>query len=348
MIVSNAHGLFVSGISMAAATNVGRVIDLYSSNERVPVNWNPVLFNNASAAGKDFLRFRRPINDCHFRLEIFPRIIDWTAVEVSLAFEPPVSGELIRNATNQRRIIFLGCARNCVANAEESIQTFEKLGRLFSDFRIVIFENDSSDGTAELLRGLRDSGRIVLLQRENLINDFPDRTVRLSYCRNELLDYAKSTEFDYVCVSDLDGVVGRDFKEEGFFSNFEFDSAWDAVFPINKGIYYDIWALRHPSICPYDYEREMNLVPASLGAQNTLELYLHHRQRLDFSNLSAWLSVDSAFGGMGLYKMAALEYSSYFGFKGGYQICEHTVLHLKMKSLGASLYINPKFVVNGI
>jgi hypothetical protein len=348
MIVSNPQGSFVSGISMAASTGTGRVIDLASSNERVPTNWKPVLFNKVSAAGRDFFQFRRPINDSHFRLEIFPGITEWSGVGLALNFESPVSLGSIKDALAKKTIIFLGCARDCLASAGKSIDVLEGLGSFFLDFRIVVFENDSSDGTSGYLKELQDAGRLVLIQRENLINEIPERTVRLGYCRNQLLEYAKSVDFDYACVADLDGVVGNSFKEEGFFSNFEYESVWDAVFPINSGIYYDIWALRHASICPYDYERAMNLVPASLGAQNTLDLYLHHRQRLDFSRLSAWLSVDSAFGGMGLYKMPAIKFASYFGSRGGYQICEHTVLHEKMKSLGASLYINPKFVVDGI
>ena len=346
--MTNGKSQFIGEISITGRLTEVLEVELYSSNERIPENWTRVLFNKRLSPMGPVLQLRRPINDCHFRLNFIKGATGKSDIQLKLGFTPPDSREAIEKKLKQKRIIFLGCARNCLSQIEQSVAFMESLGGNFAEFEIVVLENDSSDGTGECLRDLMRSRRLRVIQKDGLACEFPERTVRLSYCRNLLLDYAKSTGSDYVCVCDLDGVVRNPFDMGGFLSNFEFESAWDAIFPVNSGMYYDIWALRHSSICPFDYERAMNLVPPSLGAHNALNLYLYQRQNLNFSALESWLRVESAFGGMGLYKAAALDFCNYYGFERGYQICEHTVLHENMRALGAALYINPRFVINGI
>jgi len=346
MHIFNRDGAFISGIVLEVPPERPCEVEILASNERVPKNWTKVLFESEFSGQERTYQFRRPLNDTHFKIDCLPNI-EGIEGKISLSPYVGISRNLITEELRKKTIIFIGCARDCLEGARKTIEVLKNLGHFFTDFKIAIYENDSTDGTDEYLRSLAEINDIVLFQKPLLI-DFPNRTARLSYCRNELLNYAKKTGSDYVCVCDLDGVIGSKFDYDGFLSNFELNAAWDAVFPINKGIYYDIWALRHPVLCPFDYEREMNLAPISLGAKNTIDLYLHQRQRLDLSMLSSWLPVDSAFGGMGLYKTEALRFANYFGTRDGHQFCEHVSLHQCMNSLGAKLYLNPKFVVNGI
>jgi hypothetical protein len=68
--------------------------------------------------------------------------------------------------------------------------------------------------------------------------------------------------------------------------------------------------------------------------------------KIKFPLLKGWLPVDSAFGGIGIYKTSSFKHASYFGFSNGHEICEHVGFHQMAREVGMKLYINPKFTVN--
>ncbi len=339
---------FISGVSFI---NINQVCDMevFGSHERNPKNWSRLNFTRKNFDDYFHLNFNVPNNFLHFKIVYSGDIslLDDSA-KIELVIKAPQTKEEISFHVNNSKIVFVGCARNCLSKINESINTLLTLSKSFLDFKIIIFENDSIDGTAERLEELAKENIIELIQIKNLDEKFPLRTQRLSYARNQLLSKSLTLEYDYYCVADLDGVIGNNFSTESFYSNFKYLECWDAVFPINKGSYYDLWAFRHSSFWPWDYEREMNAAPPIFGDKNLLDFYVDRVQNLNFASLKGWLSVESAFGGMGLYKLEKFKYSSYFGLSEKNQICEHTVFHEKAKKFNAQLYINPEFLVNGI
>jgi hypothetical protein len=63
---------------------------------------------------------------------------------------------------------------------------------------------------------------------------------------------------------------------------------------------------------------------------------------------SEWIPVDSAFGGLAIYKRYLFDnvrYSSVLA--NGDPVCEHVTLHQQMKSKGARLFINPSLINSG-
>jgi glycosyltransferase involved in cell wall biosynthesis len=229
----------------------------------------------------------------------------------------------------------------------EAVELFEHLGKNFSDKQIIIFENDSTDGTDQILRDLQESGRIQLIQHQGLDEYFPKRTQRLAYARNALLSKASAAKVDYFCMADLDGVLGSLSSEfeHGFLSNFLYESVWDAVFPITLPNFYDLYAFRHPQLSDKDFELASNQTPSVLTYQNILEFQVGKFRRIRLEKMRGWLEVDSAFGGMGIYKAKSFSWSNYFGLNGEMEACEHIDFHQKAKMQGARLYINPEFVI---
>ncbi len=60
---------------------------------------------------------------------------------------------------------------------------------------------------------------------------------------------------------------------------------------------------------------------------------------------SPWIEVESAFGGLAIYRRDALLEGDYRGLDAnGAEVCEHVSLHQAMRSTGARLYINPRLV----
>ncbi len=339
---------FINGITFNEISQLCDV-ELFGSHERIPMKWSKLNFTRDNFANNFYLKFHTPINFLHYKINYSGAslTLDYSS-KIALIKEQPLTKEEIKNHINNSKITFVGCARNCISKINESIDTLLTLSKSFLNSKIIIFENDSSDGTSERLIELAEANIIELIQVKNLDTIFPLRTQRLSFARNQLLSKALSIGYEYYCVADLDGVIGNEFDFESFYSNFKYLGCWDAVFPINKGLYYDVWAFRHSSFWPWDYEREMNMAPPIIGDKNLLDFYVDRVQKLDFTNLKGWLSVESAFGGMGLYKLEKFKFSNYFGLSDKNQICEHTIFHEKAKKFGAQYYINPEFIVNGI
>ena len=55
--------------------------------------------------------------------------------------------------------------------------------------------------------------------------------------------------------------------------------------------------------------------------------------------------VDSAFGGLAIYKRDALNNVRYIGINdNGSEVCEHVALNKQIKEKGCKIYINPKLI----
>ena len=73
-----------------------------------------------------------------------------------------------------------------------------------------------------------------------------------------------------------------------------------------------------------------------------------HSRMIKIDPEQAPIEVDSAFGGLGIYKKALLESCEYAGIdQEGIEFCEHVHIHRMMKENGARLFIIPSFLNSG-
>ena len=340
----NSNSQFISGLTLKKTPDAALELEVTGTFERIPKSWKPIPATISYNDSQIIVQFERPINYYHFRIDILGSVTSDYLANCQFVPTPIKATADILDKLKNKSITFVGCARNCVSAIRNSVGVMQSLGQYFGSFTIAVFENDSTDGTKELLKTLQTEGVLTVIQHDGLDKHLPLRTERIAFGRNQLLNYVRKQNSEYFCVADLDGILGDASAVDGFLSNFALEDCWDAVFPINRGIYYDIWTFRHPEICMDDYERRMNQIVPAFSDQNILDLCLHSIQNLDFSKLTAWLKVDSAFGGIGLYKTASFAYSSYFGFKDGYEVTDHLAFHEKARLQGATFYINPSFI----
>ncbi|HEY1803077.1 MAG TPA: hypothetical protein VGG45_01225 [Terracidiphilus sp.] len=62
-----------------------------------------------------------------------------------------------------------------------------------------------------------------------------------------------------------------------------------------------------------------------------------------------WIEVDSAFGGLAVYRRDALSGVKYVGLgEARHEVCEHVSLHRQIKSAGRRIFINPQLVNAGV
>ena len=317
----------------------------YGSFKEELTNWETLDFSLSKTIHKNeksyHLQLHNWSNCSYFKICVAgPPINDFEILPEQVI---PKKDKEIIDELQQKRIVFLGLARDTQNTLPTVLNQISKIGNLFKEYKIYIFENDSIDNTLEILKELKNSKPIEYFSLSGLDSTFPDRTIRLSYARNYLLNATKHLGFDYVVCFDTDGVF-LEIPEDSFLSCFTLDEVWDGCFPVMNP-YYDIWAFRHRNMLSDDYKELGKYLPKVIGEENMVRYVSIPTRLQNFEMYEGWLWVDSAFGGMALYKANAYYQSSYWGEINKQELCEHVSLHSKMRSKNARLYINPEFKI---
>ena len=234
-------------------------------------------------------------------------------------------------------LVICGLARDVMHSLPVVMKKLDLLGSKFNDYKVVVIENDSNDGSLELLRHWEKINPKVVLISEKLgtpkWNSIPDpeRMKQMASCRNRYLDHIRSMDFkfDYLLVFDLDISLG--FSYDGLAHTFSHVD-WDVVGsngilvppfgnPIPNPIFYDAFAFR----------------AKSLGELTTEEI-----NALYFERGEEMIPVESCFGGLAIYKQEAIMSEASYGGED----CEHVVFHRNLATLGFDRqFLNPSQIV---
>lgn len=245
-------------------------------------------------------------------------------------------------------LAIVGLARNCQMTLKRDIGVLARASRNFSRVRFLVIESDSSDATLAMLRGLQaQRGDFEFVTLGGLTPQHPLRSDRIATCRNRYLDELQHNplyaDTDYIVVADLDG-ANRDLRTEALESCWQSDLPWDVCAANQRDAYYDVWALRHADWCPVDCWRQYRRLRPHFGHEQALTLAVHSRM-VKLTPGSDWIEVDSAFGGLALYRREALLAARYCGLDdAGEQICEHVLFHAGLRGRGFRIFINPALI----
>ena len=263
--------------------------------------------------------------------------------------------------------VLIGAARSIADKLPRTLATMKQIAALWSKSAIVIAENGSTDGTKAVLESFRrtdpDRHRILTLDAE--ANAIPARTMRLALVRNKLLEYVHThySTYEYILMIDLDGILD-DFEVGSIQKALQTPGPWDALFANTAGKYYDIWALRSKELnvmfdC-WDFVRHMQIqvrVPAEFAKEIAVKQYQNK-----IAKDRTLIPVESAFGGLGLYRLAKTVGCVYKGQTDTCSCtdlikniipgscfpytCEHISFHKDMiNKHGAKLFILPSLLV---
>lgn len=271
----------------------------------------------------------------------------------------------------KKSLIVCGVARDCEEYLGTILLGIENLKKNFDKIKIIIVENDSKDRTKEILMNcsLNNSNyKIINLDGLSSINE---RTFRLEIARNAYITYLKDDpdlqNYDFLMVIDLDD-INFNFKNFNLLFNsiafLDSDDSIAGIFPNQLPNYYDLWALRHQTICPDDIFLDIARKVFSSKKYdqeifNTSLLKKIFPLNIDINTRP--IEVESAFGGIGFYKMKYIieNPSNYVGkinekfidnnmkqlsFVG--QTCEHVSFNQGIRSIGGKLFILPDFINN--
>lgn len=206
------------------------------------------------------------------------------------------------------KVLICGVAKNVEKAVFNTICSAEALGDEFTDYQVVIYENNSSDLTKQLFSNWASQNKKVLFISENVIEG-PLREGRIARARNKILDLIMSPQYDsykYVVMVDLDQRFFWDVQNiVDSVENPECE--WDAVFANGS---YDQYALRAPEV-PIGFELVGPYYWGDLYGSQTLRTTL---AKINFWGQPNWRKVYSAFGGLGIYKRDAIRGCRYSEF----------------------------------
>ena len=224
------------------------------------------------------------------------------------------------------KVAFLGVARDCGRFLDRSLSQLESLSeKLFGEAAgFVFFENDSEDGTLEILEAFaaRAPSRRVVLSESGLDDRFPRRTERIAFARNAGLERVEAlgwlATLDFVVVADLDDVNTKVDASGAAAALWHLERGGaDAVTASQRGAYYDLWALRTEAFDVNNWA----LAHRRAVVDRKLEAFFPKGRRprgydvprdqviLDevrFSERAPPVPVLSAFGGLAIYRAAKL------------------------------------------
>ena len=204
-----------------------------------------------------------------------------------------------------KKILICGVVKNVEDKIKFNINQCLETGNRFKDFKIVIYENNSTDNTKNILNQYKDDNRFKIIS-EDLDNikekslfwaytevtgsDHSCKIEQISNARNKVIEEIKKEEyedFDFVMWVDLDS-RGWQFKSLDFLNH----NDWHAMYAISNP-YYDWYALR----------KEGDLDPSFLG-----ETWWQNTYNSRFKNLTP---VWSAFNGIGIFRKEVFKNNKY-------------------------------------
>jgi hypothetical protein len=249
---------------------------------------------------------------------------------------------------SESRVLIVGLVRDAAQKIATDVLRLKSAFASVKELHWCLIESDSFDANLRVLEELSEKTENFSFRSLGKLRDqMPLRTPRLSRCRNAyLLEIRQNPLYrniDYVVVSDLDGVndcLTREAVESCWLR-----SDWDMVSANQDGPYFDVWALRHELWSPNDcWAQNHFLNRFEPNFEKNLNVSVYSRM-IRVPRENPWIEVESAFGGLAIYRRRLLEYGEYVGLNAlGEEVCEHVPFHAALRQKGARLFINPSMI----
>jgi hypothetical protein len=261
-------------------------------------------------------------------------------------------------------VVVVGCARDCDRYLPGALHNALAIGNLFANRAFVFVENDSRDQTLTILQRFRDArSDTTILTLGDLDARYPLRTARLAHARNQYLEFMRNCalrSFDFLVVMDMDEInffpIAVDQVAQAA-RLLESDANHAAAFANQPQCYYDMWALRQAKLSPGDvWEEALRFAIEHNVSDDVAYEATYRRRTFAIPETAPVVEVDSAFGGIGIYRMSQVLRHDYSGTRRlslmigarehafDCQVCEHVALHNAIRRGGGRLFILPSLV----
>jgi len=243
-----------------------------------------------------------------------------------------------------KKIVICTVIKNEAKNIKKFFYLIKKISNFFLDYYVVIVESDSIDETYKITSNLMKNFKGKLIKTKTNIK-WP-RTKKISHCRNIYLKLISSNKkinkFDYVLVIDADN-VNNQFDLKSIITTLkDLPKNWIGFFPNQKLIYYDLYALRIKKYFEFDCFEKMI---SNLKLLSPRQSYFNNIFKNFFiinQFKKRFIKVESAFGGLGIYKLKYVLNKKYSSLNGKY--CEHVFFNKSLLKKNNFLYIDKNFI----
>jgi hypothetical protein len=239
----------------------------------------------------------------------------------------------------------VGTVRNVGRSLEREIHRYARILNPVGNVQFFLVESDSNDSTVEVLNRLRRTVKNFEYETLGALRrQIPERVPRLIYCRNRYVERLRQEKI--LSAENITLVVDFDLKSkllnsEKIQRSLAREVAWSGIFANQTKGYYDILALRHPIWCPNSILREIEWYTQFMSKGTAKELSVFSRM-LNLSSETNLIQVDSAFGGLGIYKSEVFFNHDYTPRHSDSQYdIDHVVLNKKIRDSGGMLFIDP-------
>jgi|GEM_PF-2617473 len=211
------------------------------------------------------------------------------------------------------KIQILAPVKNIEEGFYNSKNNILNLVKRFEDYQLIVYENNSTDQTKNLFLEWQKSDPKIKFLSENLSKEFIEsftpnigdyRTELIARARNILIHEATKAEYDefkYIIMADLDNF--KDWNIDEILNSILCSKKeWDVILPAAT---YDLYALRAEKFT-------VNTDSVGWGFwckfQNVIGFYYSN-----FLKTNDWIKVQSAFGGLAIFKKESLRGIEYRG-----------------------------------
>jgi hypothetical protein len=251
-----------------------------------------------------------------------------------------------------RKVVFATLTRNSSDRIQDNLQTFERIGSKCLDYKIIVYENDSTDNTRAVLENLV-SDKIFLIGENNNSPKFGpvksvDRIKFMTHYRDSLKKYIVDhfSDYDYVVIFDSDFI---NFSENGIYNSFGWISSSSDIDCIAGNSYqirnvfgngdaiwnYDSWAFR--------LSEWNSFAPSTISPLQSYSSDLWFGFFITPNGGNPFCAL-SAFGGCAIYKYNKYEVGKYSIEP--FNDCDHVLFHHNIsKQTRFNLYVNPSQIM---
>jgi hypothetical protein len=253
---------------------------------------------------------------------------------------------------SKSNVVITGLCRNIIDVLPQTAARLRKTAKLFKEAKILIYENDSDDGTSKALRKefKRDSN--VILKQDTTGHKMYGKTRELErpmylgklrqMCNGWIRDINKFFSVDYIIVIDLD--LDGGWSYDGILNSFGHDH-WSAM--TANGFEYKEKKIESEQGIEYlEYERLFFDTFAYKKYGSWEVLNSQETNKLSFERGQEPFRVYSNFNGVGIYKYDNMIDCTFGAHQNpdGTVINEWSFMHNQMIKNGCDIYLNPSLI----
>ena len=260
----------------------------------------------------------------------------------------------------ESKIIICSIVRDAAKGLRRNIPIIDSFVDGFQDYRVVVFENNSTDKTKNILKDWmeRSNGHVIAVMYDNdasktipqagtvgNVNPFYSRKriEKMAWLRNQYMVYVDGQHWnaDYLMVVDLD--VARLDLYAILTSFADGVPAWDAVTAFGYSTSPKLTMRYHDTYALTEYGDENS-------PQTEKKILALASNYAKLKGTKVWKRVFSAFGGLAIYRFECVKGLRYIALgnddKSVEVKCEHFSIYKQMTERGFDkVYVNPKMVL---